>query len=315
MNALDTTIVLFVILSVVPTCLMTNINNVTRVIGQSGDSHVQLLVKIINKVVRLTNKPARQTNTPIEPAIHIIALECEKTLSVIEVPSDYLKDEENIESQIRDCILFDIVKREKFARLFIQRMSTNSDVHFSHFFVDYEIVLSVNKICRLLSFWQMQNQAQVDGTVLHTSTQIFDNLQKFIAPNTLWCGQGDIAETYWSLGTETKVDMCCREHDHCPIRLSANENLYGLVNKKSFTISLCDCDRNFRSCLFDVNSFYASQISWIFFNWLDSDCIHSSEQCLERGFPKRNKSSKPKKRCQKVFSIGKLTRNGMISSG
>ncbi|CAG2102331.1 unnamed protein product, partial [Medioppia subpectinata] len=36
-----------------------------------------------------------------------------------------------------------------------------------------------------------------------------------------WCGLGDAADTYDDLGTKRDIDVCCRAHDHCPIRLKA----------------------------------------------------------------------------------------------
>lgn len=52
---------------------------------------------------------------------------------------------------------------------------------------------------------------------------------------TKWCGMGDSAKNYFDLGKRRDVDVCCRAHDHCPIRLKALRMGYGLINLSLYT--------------------------------------------------------------------------------
>lgn len=53
---------------------------------------------------------------------------------------------------------------------------------------------------------------------------------------TKWCGPGSIARSYEDLGVLSKVDRCCREHDNCPVSLSAGQcNKNGICNNSPFT--------------------------------------------------------------------------------
>lgn len=63
----------------------------------------------------------------------------------------------------------------------------------------------------------------------------FISLWKGIIPGTKWCGLGDSAIDYNDLGTRPDIDLCCRAHDHCPIRLKAFRVGYGLMNLSFYT--------------------------------------------------------------------------------
>lgn len=52
---------------------------------------------------------------------------------------------------------------------------------------------------------------------------------------TKWCGLGDEAKGYHDLGPEVAVDICCRAHDHCPMRLKAFRSDYGSINLSLYT--------------------------------------------------------------------------------
>uniref|UniRef100_A0A1B0D9R1 phospholipase A2 n=1 Tax=Phlebotomus papatasi TaxID=29031 RepID=A0A1B0D9R1_PHLPP len=56
-----------------------------------------------------------------------------------------------------------------------------------------------------------------------------------IIPGTKWCGTGDIATTYHDLGTEAPMDMCCRTHDLCPVKVRAYQKRYNLNNNSLYT--------------------------------------------------------------------------------
>lgn len=94
-----------------------------------------------------------------------------------------------------------------------------------------------------------------------------------IVPNTLWCGLGDRAANYSELGTEYRVDACCRAHDHCPVRLRPFTNDYNLMNWSVSTRSHCACDSQFNQCLAKVNSTLANVIRVIYFRFVGLQCI------------------------------------------
>ncbi|XP_024217324.1 uncharacterized protein [Halyomorpha halys] len=52
----------------------------------------------------------------------------------------------------------------------------------------------------------------------------------YVVLGTRWCGNGDIASSYYDLGTE-RSDRCCRKHDLCPIKVRNTSPKYGITNK------------------------------------------------------------------------------------
>lgn len=94
-----------------------------------------------------------------------------------------------------------------------------------------------------------------------------------IIPNTLWCGLGDRAANYSELGSEYRVDACCRAHDHCPIRLGPFTTDYGLINWSVSTRSHCECDLDFSYCLNRVNSTLSNVIKVLYFRFVGLQCI------------------------------------------
>lgn len=52
---------------------------------------------------------------------------------------------------------------------------------------------------------------------------------------TRWCGSGNDAKNYDDLGFLRELDMCCREHDHCPHYILPGTTAYGYYNDWSFT--------------------------------------------------------------------------------
>ncbi|VEN56590.1 unnamed protein product [Callosobruchus maculatus] len=103
----------------------------------------------------------------------------------------------------------------------------------------------------------------------------------FIYPGTKWCGPGTIATNDSDLGIHVKEDICCRDHDNCPIYLSAGECRQGICNHSPFTRSHCDCDGAFRKCLQNVNSETANTIGAIFFNIIQVICFKERTPCSQ----------------------------------
>lgn len=98
-----------------------------------------------------------------------------------------------------------------------------------------------------------------------------------ILPGTNWCGMGDRATSYNDLGFESDIDICCRAHDFCPIRLSAFSAGYGLFNWSFYTRSHCRCDQNFLDCLERAESPLAAVVLRFYFTIMKTTCLHDSE--------------------------------------
>lgn len=111
------------------------------------------------------------------------------------------------------------------------------------------------------------------ATLLHSreKRQLSDFL---IAPNTRWCGRGNTANgTYNHLGGASMADKCCRTHDHCKLYIPAMSNRFDLFNYRPYTLSHCNCDRRFRTCLKMANDEDANTIGKLFFNLVQTQCF------------------------------------------
>ncbi|XP_056434201.1 group 3 secretory phospholipase A2 [Gadus chalcogrammus] len=108
----------------------------------------------------------------------------------------------------------------------------------------------------------------------------------FIVPGTLWCGSGNKALSYADLGTFTGTDSCCREHDHCQETILSFQNKFGVFNTNIFTMSHCDCDNRFHSCLRNANDSISDVVGKVFFNMLQMNCFELSYTviCMERNW-------------------------------
>ncbi|CAL8327965.1 unnamed protein product [Boreogadus saida] len=108
----------------------------------------------------------------------------------------------------------------------------------------------------------------------------------FIVPGTLWCGSGNKALSYADLGAFTGTDSCCREHDHCQETILSFQNKFGVFNTNIFTMSHCDCDNRFHSCLRNANDSISDVVGKVFFNMLQMNCFELSYTviCMERNW-------------------------------
>uniref|UniRef100_A0A182FKB8 Phospholipase A2 n=1 Tax=Anopheles albimanus TaxID=7167 RepID=A0A182FKB8_ANOAL len=95
-------------------------------------------------------------------------------------------------------------------------------------------------------------------------------------PGTKWCGPGNTANDYDDLGSNSEVDKCCREHDHCD-NIPAGETKYGLKNDDYFTRLHCKCDRDFQQCLHRVNTTFSNKLGNFYFTVRD--------QCYKKQHP------------------------------
>ncbi|XP_005474838.1 uncharacterized protein proca1 [Oreochromis niloticus] len=106
----------------------------------------------------------------------------------------------------------------------------------------------------------------------------------FTYPGTLWCGAGNMADSYDQLGEFADTDNCCRIHDHCPHVIHAFSSNYGYTNFKWHSICHCDCDNALKDCLRKVNDTSSRVVGQAFFNVIGVPCFEFAyeEQCVER---------------------------------
>nr|ACE95070.1 type III phospholipase A2 toxin 2 [Heloderma suspectum cinctum] len=80
--------------------------------------------------------------------------------------------------------------------------------------------------------------------------------------------------------------MCCRDHDHCENWISALEYKHGMRNYYPSTISHCDCDNQFRSCLMKLKDGTADYVGQAYFNVLKIPCfeLEEGEGCVDWNF-------------------------------
>ncbi|KAM7392406.1 hypothetical protein PAMA_007497 [Pampus argenteus] len=108
----------------------------------------------------------------------------------------------------------------------------------------------------------------------------------FIVPGTLWCGSGNKAPSYADLGVFSDTDSCCREHDQCTHTILSFHSQFGVFNTNIFTMSHCNCDNKFRSCLKAANDSISDVVGYTFFNLLQMHCFEFSHrlQCTQRNW-------------------------------
>lgn len=143
--------------------------------------------------------------------------------------------------------------------------------------VEFPTMLSLISKCRDLHDWS----ASTNSTPQWSASSIWSG----IIPGTKWCGLGDIASSYEDLGSQVTVDVCCRAHDHCPVKLKAFRTGYDLVNFSLYTKSHCDCDRDFYNCLRRAKNHIADAIGNVYFNVIKVPCIRKVRKpvCTDRG--------------------------------
>ncbi|XP_053951755.1 uncharacterized protein LOC128859078 [Anastrepha ludens] len=127
------------------------------------------------------------------------------------------------------------------------------------------------------------SEEKTNAQILSRKRRGFDDW--FIAPHTRWCGRGNSANnTYNQLGGASDADRCCRRHDYCPMFISAFSSRYELFNYRPYTLSHCNCDRRFRTCLKMNNDDASNTIGELFFNMVPSQCftLRNERQCQQR---------------------------------
>jgi len=136
--------------------------------------------------------------------------------------------------------------------------------------IDFDTMLDVLEACDNLTDNSLVNRLD---TEVADSEVGFWSLIRGIIPGTLWCGVNDIADSYSSLGQNTRVDRCCRAHDHCPHKIKSFSSKQGLLNSTPYTKSNCKCDEIFYNCLKNSNSSTGNSVGNFYFNILNLQCI------------------------------------------
>uniref|UniRef100_A0AAY4B3Q6 Phospholipase A2-like central domain-containing protein n=1 Tax=Denticeps clupeoides TaxID=299321 RepID=A0AAY4B3Q6_9TELE len=96
----------------------------------------------------------------------------------------------------------------------------------------------------------------------------------FTYPGTLWCGAGNIADSYEQLGEEfAETDRCCRVHDHCPHVVHAFSSNYGYTNSSGTPSATATADNQ---CLRTVNDTASRVVGQAFFNVIEVPCFRFS---------------------------------------
>nr|XP_046230455.1 group 3 secretory phospholipase A2 [Scatophagus argus] len=126
-----------------------------------------------------------------------------------------------------------------------------------------------------------QGQAERSEVRIHQRVK-----RGFIVPGTLWCGSGNKAPSYEDLGVFAETDGCCREHDQCKHTILSFNSQFGVFNSNIFTMSHCDCDTKFRSCLMEAKDSISDVVGYTFFNLLKMHCFEFSHrlQCTQRNW-------------------------------
>ena len=99
-----------------------------------------------------------------------------------------------------------------------------------------------------------------------------------IVPGTNYCGAGELEQKDDLLGPfYPGTDNCCRHHDSCPVKMKKFSKKFELYNYYPYTISLCQCDEAFRSCLKQDGSQMSMKIGQMYFNVLRTPCFELKE--------------------------------------
>uniref|UniRef100_A0A3Q3M1P8 Phospholipase A2 group III n=1 Tax=Mastacembelus armatus TaxID=205130 RepID=A0A3Q3M1P8_9TELE len=127
---------------------------------------------------------------------------------------------------------------------------------------------SVRSVGGLLAAETIPNQDERSEVGKHRRVK-----RGIIVPGTLWCGSGNKAPSFEDLGVFTNTDSCCREHDQCKHTILSFHSGFGVFNSNIFTMSHCDCDNQFRSCLMGANDSISTVVGYTFFNLLKMQCF------------------------------------------
>jgi len=108
--------------------------------------------------------------------------------------------------------------------------------------------------------------------------------RSLILPGTNYCGVGNDTTDITSVGDMSGPNRCCKEHDTCPYTIQGFQTKYNLYNFRFYTLSHCECDDIFRTCLRMSGTDQADVVGRLYFNGIGMKCFifRSEPVCLER---------------------------------
>ena len=123
-------------------------------------------------------------------------------------------------------------------------------------------------------------------TGLSQSTPFDPNRTGINYPGTKWCGPGHSANSVDDIGSNYRLDSCCRDHDLCPDKMRRGTSKHGLTNDKLYSLSRCDCDEKFYICLKDDGSTTANLLGNTFFTILRTKCYKKAHPatCVRKSY-------------------------------
>jgi len=127
------------------------------------------------------------------------------------------------------------------------------------------------KMCKLLQRQNRHIDEKREENTLVKETHHRSN-GTIIYPGTNYCGLGDI-DIGISFPLFPRLDRCCRNHDNCPNTIAPLHRKHGVINHTLYTMSHCNCDRRFWSCLKNVGGINATLVGNTFFNTLRTKCF------------------------------------------
>jgi len=195
----------------------------------------------------------------------------------------------DLDQRIEQCQLILAESFDKFDKI---QLLAKLAIKFKVEQVDFATMMRVTQQCKLIGDANIvldePETSQNEGRSSNQMSTIFNG----ILPGTFWCGYDDVAPNYFTLGPRKRLDSCCRQHDHCPVKVKAFQYRYGMINLHPYTKVHCQCDDDFYNCLKDVSNEQGDAVGKFFFNFLNV-------QCLEE-VPQRNCTRK--KRTLQLFS-------------
>ncbi|XP_074601901.1 uncharacterized protein LOC141855683 isoform X2 [Brevipalpus obovatus] len=254
---------------------MTNTSTSTDTIAQSSKLPSQNLSSPISPKIpigvrfyKFTSPSASTLSTNISNSTSysdIHALLCEKTMVIVAFDN---------QKKLKYCEMFDLEKRrpEAYERVSSFRLKLTR--------TSLTYVRSIIEWCESMEIEEMSRRTSTDpNSMVPASALTISSFLHGIVPGTKWCGLGDIAKNYSDLGRIWQVDICCRIHDHCPLRLAGLSHGYGLMNYSFNTRSHCSCDEDFYKCLTNAETVpLATAIRNLYFSPLaPTRCFRSSE--------------------------------------
>jgi len=118
--------------------------------------------------------------------------------------------------------------------------------------------------------------------------------RSLIIPGTNYCGVGNDTTDITSVGDMSDPNRCCQEHDTCPFTIQGFQTKYNFYNFRFYTISHCECDDIFHTCLKMRGSDQANFVGRLYFNYIGMKCFAFRQEtvCAEREWWGRCKRQK-----------------------